>query len=261
MTEEDALENVEALMGLYGVAIELIPSTPVQKRPDFKFEWGGEDYLVEMKQREAKWQFTTEDETALADGEIVSRQEGIGYFGSFAKQMKKASGQLTAYTPGPEVFKLIWYWTHGPFADLAATRIVTTLLGDVLVLELDSGRQWQAHFFDDNLITQFGDLVDGAVVGQLDESGAVMHFVLNPFSSRYEKLRRSRLAEAFKDGVRDPLAMEQAGEVLIVDDAADRSSERALLNYLGKKYSINVPQILRMGHMAAVTREKHDPSG
>ena len=53
--------------------------------------------------------------------------------------------------------------------------------------------------------------------------------------------------------------MEQAGNVLIVDEAADRSSERALLNYLGDKYSINVPQILRMGHTAAVIREKATP--
>lgn len=254
MTEDDALKDVETLMGKYGVAVERIPSTSTKKQPDFKFEWGAESYVVEMKQRDAKWQFTPEEKAAFADGEVVSRQEGLGYFGSFAKQMKKAGEQLDAYTPGPEDFRLIWYWTEGQFAELAATRIITTLLGDVWVLELDSGRQWRAHFFDENLITKFGDMVDGAVVGEITDEGAVMHLVLNPFSSRYEQLRISNLAEAFKDGVRDSFAMEKAGTVLIVDEAADKTSERATLNYLGDKYSINVPQILRMGHMAAVAR-------
>lgn len=254
MTEDDALKDVETLMGKYGVAVERIPSTSTKKQPDFKFEWGAESYVVEMKQRDAKWQFTPEEKAAFADGEVVSRQEGLGYFGSFAKQMKKAGEQLDAYIPGPEDFRLIWYWTEGQFAELAATRIITTLLGDVWVLELDSGRQWRAHFFDENLITKFGDMVDGAVVGEITDEGAVMHLVLNPFSSRYEQLRISNLAEAFKDGVRDSFAMEKAGTVLIVDAAADKTSERATLNYLGDKYSINVPQILRIGHMAAVAR-------
>ena len=259
MTEEDALQNVEAIMALYDVAIERIPRSSTQKQPDFKFEWDCESYVAEMKQRDANWQLTPEEELALANGEIVSRQESIGYFGSFAKQMRKAGEQLSAYTPGPDVFRLIWYWTDGQFADLATTRIITTLLGDVLVLELGSERKWRAHFFDDNLITKFGDLVDGAVVAQTTPEGAEMHLVLNPFSSRYERLKCSRLAGAFRKGVRDSLAMEQAGNVLIVDEAADRSSERALLNYLGDKYSINVPQILRMGHTAAVIREKATP--
>lgn len=96
--------------------------------------------------------------------------------------------------------------------------------------------------------------MDGAVVGEIQEDGVVMNLVLNPFSSRYERLRRSSIAEAFNEGVRDSFAMEKAGTVLIVDDAADRSSERALLNYLGDKYSINVPQILPLGHMAAIHR-------
>jgi hypothetical protein len=48
--------------------------------------------------------------------------------------------------------------------------------------------------------------------------------------------------------------MEEAGDVLIVDSKADRSSERATLNYLGEKYGINVPQIIRMGSMAGIIR-------
>lgn len=254
MSEDDALENVEALMGLFGVVIERIAATPKQKQPDFKFEWEGESYVVEMKQRDASWHLNTEERADLSNGVIVSRQEGMGYFGSFAKQMKKASSQLSAHASPADDFRLIWYWADGEFADTTADRIITTLLGDVWVLENGSSRQWRAHFFDDNLITKFGDAVDGVVVGEFIDEGAKMHFVLNPFSSRYERLRRSRLAEAFKEGVRDSFAMEQAGAVLIADEAADRSSERALLNYLGDKYSIKVPQILRLGHIAAIHR-------
>lgn len=254
MSENDALENVETLMGLYGVTIERIPAAPPKMRPDFKFEWDGESYIVEMKQRDAGWNLNAEEQADLANGEIVSRQEGMGYFSTFAKQMKKAGEQLTEYAPSADAFRLIWYWADGPFADTAAERIITTLLGDVWVLEHGSSRQWHAHFFDDNLITKFGDVVDGVVVGEFIEEGATMHFVLNPFSSRYERMRRSRLAEAFKNGVCDSFAMEQAGTVLIADEAADRSSERALLNYLGDKYSINVPQIIRLGQIAAMHR-------
>lgn len=147
MSEDDALENVETLLGLYGVTIERIEATPKQKKPDFKFEWGGESYVVEMKQRDAKWELSAEEKESFASGEIVSRQEGMGYFGSFAKQMKKAGQQLDAHAAAPEVFRLIWYWADGLFADIAVEGIISTLLGDAWILEHGSSRQWRAHFF------------------------------------------------------------------------------------------------------------------
>jgi hypothetical protein len=254
MTEEDALKRITEVMGTFGIQIQRIPDSKVEKRPDFEFDWGDEHFVVEMKQREAEWYLTKSEVEQLESGEIVERSESIGFHHRFAEKVEKASKQIAAYKPTEETFRLVWYWVYGGRAGLACQRVITTLLGDVWVVELGTERQWHAHFFDDNLFVQLGDAIDGAIVAQPTDTGAVLELVFNPHSCRYPRLKTSNFAMALSQGTTDSFAMEEAGDVLIVDSKADRSSERATLNYLGEKYGINVPQIIRMGSMAGIIR-------
>jgi hypothetical protein len=254
MTEEEAINNLESVMAIYGVAVKRIPQAKKQKRPDFEFSWHDEHYVVEMKQRDAEWHLGQEENTALDAGEIVERHESMGFYHGFAERITHGSQQIAAFNPKPESFRLVWYWTYGDFADIATKRIITTLIGDAWVVELGSKRQSSALFFEDNTFSRLGEALDGAVVGEIHESGATIHFILNPFSSRYGRLVSSQIAKVFSEGVRDPNAMERNGEALIVDSLADRTSERSVLNYLGAKYGINVPQRIPLGHMAAMIR-------
>jgi len=254
MTEEDALTLVTQVMETFGISIKRIPDSKTEKRPDFEFDWGEEHYVVEMKQREAEWYLTPLEDERLEAGRIVERSESIGFHHRFAEKVEKASKQIAAYQPPAESFRLVWYWVYGGRAGLACQRVKTTLLGDVWVVEVGTDRQWHAHFFDDNLFVQLGDAIDGAIVAQPTDMGAVLELVLNPYSRRYPHLKTSNFAMALSDGTTDSFAMEKTGEVLIVDSSADRSSERATLNYLGQKYDIHVPQIIRTGSMAAIIR-------
>lgn len=138
---------------------------------------------------------------------------------------------------------------------IAAQRILTTLLGDILVYEIDSERKWRAYFYHNNQFTLLKDKIDGAFVVREDDKGVFnVKFALNPYSPRYGALQHSRLVSLFPEGILDPLALEKDGDALIVDASADRSSERATLNYLGQKYRINVPQTIHMGHVEARCR-------
>lgn len=260
MTETDAKNLVHAAMATLGVSVHEIP-IPRRKNqpetPDFEFLFEDGCYLVEMKQREAIWCLTDEEKGMLASGEVIHKNEGIGFHKTLADRIDKAATQFSAYQSDRHMFRLVWYFTYGERRKLATLRVITTLMGDVHVLELGSERQWHAYFFDDNLFQKHSEVVDGAIVAEINDYSSVsitLHLVLNPFTTRYQKLQSSSLAKLLPNSILDPLALEATGEALIVDSAADRTSERATLNYLGAKYGINVPQILRKGHTDARVR-------
>ncbi len=272
MTQEEADEAAAKqlvcdTMATLGVAVREIPIRPHEKQPetpDFEFQCDDGFYLVEMKRRQAEWYLTDEEKARLASGEIVQKQEDIRAHKTMADRIEKAASQFRSFQSERHLFRLVWYFTYGARSSLATTRVIATLVGNVPVCELGSGRQWPAYFFDDNCFQKFASVLDGALVVQVnglatpnDASSTsslslTVYFLLNPFSDRYKRLRTCSLARLLPGGI-DPLALEANGEALVVDSAADRASERATLNYLGMKYRINVPQLLRKGHVAALT--------
>ena len=259
MTEEEATDYVHSIMETFGISVFDIPRSTERKTPDFEFSFESERYVVEMKQREAEWVLTEDEGEAFDAGDVVHKSESIYYFKNLASKVRKGSVQIEAYEPNETSFRIVLYFLYGQRAALAAQRLSTTLLGDVCVHELDSKRQWHAHFFDSNLFQQLENAIDGVIILRLNyvaegEVSTNFELVLNPFSPRYLRLKESRLATVYPESVIDSFKLEKMGKVLIADYATDRSSERDTINYLGIKYGINVPQLLRMGHMTAIIK-------
>jgi hypothetical protein len=259
LTEAEVKEIITEFMHTRGVEVYEIPIANKRnqpKQPDFEFRCGGECSIVELKQREAEWFLTPEQAKAFEDGEIVHKSESMGFHKTFAERIEYGIDQIATYRQARQAFRLVWYFAHGLQSDIAAQRIKTTLLGDELVLELGSERNWRAVFFSDSIFQKNQDSIDGVFVSRLEGDEMYIELVLNPLSPSYPQFCCSEIAKAFGDGIYDPKALETAGKILIVDQTADRSSERGTLNWLGDKYGINVPQILRMGHTAAAVRPK-----
>ncbi len=234
-----------------GVLVNDIPTEKKKKRPDFEFLCDGELSIVELKQREADWFLTRSQEAALKLGQIVHKSESLGFHQTFADRIAYSSIQLNAYAPA-DTFRLVWYFAYGNRSRIASDRIKTTLLGNVPVASPDTCLRYEALFFDKSLFLQEKETLDGAFVSFLSDDQLSVQLLLNPYASSYCKLRCSKIATAFSDGIFDPLAAETSEGVLIVDELADRSSERAMLSLLEAKYGITRLQTLRMGHMSAI---------
>jgi hypothetical protein len=125
-------------------------------------------------------------------------------------------------------------------------------LGDLTIFENASARQWRAYFFDHNRFFPHRDTIDGAVISQIWPESVSAQLILNPLSARYTQFRQSEIVKRFALGLLDPNTEENAGNAVIVGADADRASEQTKLQYLGRKYGIAAPYIIRMGHFAAL---------
>ncbi len=239
-------------MSQFGIEMVPIPRGE-EKTPDFEFTCESDHYVVEIKDRVAQWALSEEEIKAFQSGEIVHKSEGLGHKQSFASRIVDGTRQIEAYNPSKDSFRLIWYFAYGGRASVAAKRIVATLVGDAWAIDMQTGKQWTAYFFRDNLFSALKDKLDGALILQETENDTfIAQFLINPHSSRYEKLRLTRFASLFPEGLIDPLAMEALDEALIVPEGIDRTSEQAITSALGFKYGINPPVIMPQGHMVAI---------
>lgn len=162
---------------------------------------------------------------------------------------------MSKFQSDKHAFRLLWYFTHGQFSELAADRVRTTLLGDITIFETNSERQWRAYFFDHSQFYCQREVLDGAIVSSMTERNRIsVRLILNPLSNRYELFRCSNLAQLFSASILDPFTEE---DTLVLGADAVRESEQEQLDYLALKYSIDNPFIIRMGHMAAMSRSRN----
>lgn len=252
MNDSESKIHVLDIAKQLGITVVEIPKSDSGKTPDFEFYCDDECTLVELKSRISEWDLTQEEVEILDNGGVIDRHESIGPQSTISGRIADAGKQLGEFQTDRHAFRLIWYFTHGQFSELAADRVRSTLLGDITIFEANSERQWRAHFFDHSQFFRHRGVLDGAVVSSMTEKNRIsVRLILNPLSPRYELFRCSNLAQMLSACVLDPFTEE---ETLVLGAEAIRDSEQDKLDYLALKHGINNPYIIRMGHMAAMAR-------
>ena len=121
---------------------------------------------------------------------------------------------------------------------------MATLYGSAKVLGPDEKYIRKCYFFRNSEFYRLKNSLDGAVAAYLSGSTVTVHLCLNPYSENCEALRISPLAEAFSNGLVDPVAEEAEGSAYIVDPAIDRGNSSAVLQHLQSKY--RRPRLMEM---------------
>ena len=257
MNDSEPRNHVLDIAKQLGISVVEIPKLDTEKSPDFEFYCGDECTLVELKSRISEWNLTKSEIRILDTGGVVDRHESIGPHSTISGRISDATNQLSEFQTERHTFRLIWYFIHGHFSELAADRVRATLLGDITVYESDSERQWRAYFFDHSQFFRHREVLDGAIVSSMTEKNRIsVQLILNPLSPRYDLFRYSNLYHILSAGVLNPLTEE---DTLVLGADANRDLEQDKLDYLALKHGINNPYIIRMGHIAAMARSIKSP--
>lgn len=215
-----------------------------QKTPDLYAERDGEIHIIEVKAKLDDARREGEMERAFDKGVLFEEVLPLGPRNRIAGIVRHGVRQIGAHAEN-DPLRLLWFMVIGSRAEVYAKQIRATLLGSTRVYDLqDLSWQRECFFFHHSEFFRWQENLDGAVVGDM-WSGKLL---LNPFSPRLERLRRSPLAVTFGTGVVDPVALENQGDACVVDGDVDRSDEAAVQAYVQQKYGRPMLQSIEMGY-------------
>lgn len=240
---EQVESAVVALLEHLGFTVDPIEESE-GKTPDLVASKDAETFLIEVKTKNDDASRTQRMEAAFEVGEIFEEVLSMGPRNRVSAIVQHGVRQLEALGVG-DPLRLLWFVSLGRGAEVYARQIRATLLGSTQVVDLQE-TSWQrdCYFFHNSAFFRWRDTLDGAVIAQ-SKSGQLL---VNPFSSRVDRLRRSPMAVTFGQGVLDPIALEAEGRACIVDGDVDRSDEAAVQHFLQRKYGRPMLQSIEMGH-------------
>jgi hypothetical protein len=207
-----------------------------------------DSYLIEFKELLGDPAELAGARETLARGEIAAIGEPWTPRNKLAGIAKKAKKQVEA-AQAPTDFGLVWFDCSGHDPESQQKRLFATLYGTTNVYDIqDSSFFKECDYFHNSVFFRWRNELDGAVV-MWAEGGALY---LNNYSPRFGALRGSALAQAFKQGVVDPLQLEREGKSLIADCEIDRKDSAAVKHYLGQKYGRPMLDHITIGRLTAI---------
>lgn len=214
------------------------------KTPDLVASKDAETFLIEVKTKQDDASREQRMEEAFEVGRVFEEVLPMGPRNRVSAIVQHGVRQLEALG-AKDPLRLMWFAALGRRAKVYACQIRATLLGSTQVFDLQE-TSWQrdCYFFHGSAFYRWRNKLDGAVIAQ-SKSGQLL---VNPFSPRADRLRRSPMAVTFGQGVLDPIALEAVGRACIVDGDVDRNDEAAVQHFLQQKYRRPMLQSIEMGH-------------
>jgi hypothetical protein len=232
-----------ALLKALGFNAEKIPAS-YKKEADYLVTYEDVRALVEVKLKEDAPSLIAEREKVLTDGGVFVTDATLGRNETHSNIIKNASKQLKSSSDKEHDFKVLLFIASGINAPAKLEQFKDTIYGRTQILDQDSNTTKPCYFF------RYSDFfrhqsIDGAIATSIDDRSISLIFLLNPFSSKYESLRKSVFLNPFGLAITDPEKEEKAGDAYILDGDACRkktpiqeaiSSYDPALIFLAKKY-------------------------
>lgn len=169
----------------------------------------------------------------LKTGEVVGRFDPTDRTNTVAGIIKKGVEQLETHDINENGFRLLWLHASGQDSELQRFQFMGSLYGITTIVDLDDNKgNLECYYFDFSDFYRHKEVLDCAIISESNK----MQLCLNSFSSRFERLQKSSLASAFKNGILDPTILEAQNEIYIADCDIDRKEEEKIMAYLRKKY-------------------------
>lgn len=233
-----------ALLKNLGFNAEIIP-TSYKKEADYLVTYENVSALVEVKLKEDAPSLIAEREKVLTNGGIFVADATLGRNETHSKIIQNASKQLKSSSDKEHDFKVLLFIASGINALTKLEQFKDTIYGRTQILDQDSKTTKPCYFF------RYSDFfrhqsIDGAIAASIHEKSISLSFLLNPFSSKYESLRKSVLLKPFGHAITDPEKEEKVGDAYILDGDIDRKktpiqelihSHDPALIFLAKKYN------------------------
>ncbi|MDQ2077931.1 hypothetical protein [Marinimicrobium sp. ABcell2] len=227
--------------------VEKIPESDA-RTPDFLVRDGTNEYLVEVKEKEANPALAEAREEAFSRGEIFEVSESLATKSVLQNVVRDGRRQIKAHVTDESTFRIIWVHCVGLAYDATLEQINAGLYGSETVVDFSSDDAFAVicYYFGFSQFFKYRDSIDAVMVtGRKGEAT----LCINNHSPRYEKLKASALVHAMPVGVKDPIHEEMEGCAFVVDGEVDRSKPDEVLSYLRKKYKTEKLNVMNMRHM------------
>lgn len=235
MTSE---EFVEKALDTFGFHVEKIEEA-TEKRPDFSVTFNDESYIVEVKEKEDTPEHI-ELAKRISKNEIADISIDLVETGTIRSIISKAKKQIDTFAEDEEVFRVVWFVCKGMHHNAQEDIIFHSLYSSVPMWDLDN-KIWEkttpmCYFFGlHSKFYRYRNELDAVIIGNMEEG----KLCLNPYSPRYEAIKKSHLFNSMSPAIIDPIEEEQRGTAIIVDNHIDRSNVGEVYKHLYEKYGVN----------------------
>lgn len=241
----------------FNLQVEKIPESD-KRTPDFLVRDGKNEYLVEVKEKEANPDLGKAREEAFSKGEIFEVSESLATKSVLQNVVRDGRKQIKEHVTDESTFRVVWVHCTGLAYDATLEQIIAGLYGSETLVDFSSDNAFAGtcYYFGFSQFFKYRDSIDAVMVtGRKGEAT----LCINNYSPRYEQLKESELVRAMPVGVRDPIHEESEGCAFLVDGDVDRGKPDEVLEYLRKKYNTEKLNVMKMRHMEvhmAVPHEK-----
>lgn len=218
------------------------------KTPDFLVLDGKNDYLVEVKEKQANPEIVQAKEVAFSSGEVFKISESLKTKSILQNVVNNGRRQIKAYVTDDSTFRIVWVHCTGLAYDATREQIISGLYGseDIVDHSLEEAIMLTCYYFGHSHFFKYCDSIDAVMVSDRKGESALC---LNNYSPRYAQLKESALVKAMPVGVRDPIKEEAEGSVFVVDGEVNRGNPEEVLDFLRTKYKTEKLNVMHMRQM------------
>jgi hypothetical protein len=241
----------------FDLQVEKIPESD-NRTPDFLARDRTNEYLVEVKEKEANPALGEAREEAFSKGEIFEVSESLATKSVLQNVVRDGRRQIKAHVTDDSTLRIVCVHCTGLAHDATLEQIIAGLYGSEIVVDFSSEEAFagNCYYFGFSQFFKYRDSIDAVMVTGRQGEATIC---INNHSPRYDKLKASVLVHSMPAGVRDPVHEEKEGCALLVDGEVDRSKPNEVVSYLQKKYKTEKLNVMTMRHMEvhmAVPHEK-----
>ena len=231
----------------FKLQVEKIPESG-KRTPDFLVFDGRNQYLIEVKGKEANPEVAQAKEEAFSQGEIFGISESLGAKSVLQNVIRDGRKQIKSHVTDDSTFRVVWVHCTGLVYDVILEQIISGLYGSETVVDFSSDEAFSGtcYYFGHSQFFKYSDSIDAVMVsGNKGETT----LCLNNYSPRYSQFKKSSLVQAMPVGVRDPVIEDAEGCAFVVDGEVNRGNPGEVLDFLRSKYKTEKLNVMKMQHM------------
>lgn len=235
------------LLERLGYEVKKIPTSDAEKKKeaDFLVTYQGVTALVEAKLKEDSAETRIRKEKILSAGHIFCAEGSAGFDNNISGIANAAKKQLRSSADKKHDFKIVLFCAVESNVGQKFESFRDTIYGATSIFDVAANAIKRCYFYRNSSFYRH-QLFDAAIIGSLRGEYFQASICLNPYSTKYEELKKSEFIKPFKDGIEDPIELEKKGEAFIPDADIDRklnpieeinSGYNHIIQHLCEKYN------------------------
>ncbi len=230
------LSVAQLLLDHWGVPCVPLP-TGGNEQSDFLVTLGRSKILIEEKTKFDDPEKVAKRTRTLASGNLHLNVKPLVRTNRMSGLVRKAVSQLDSSSKQySHDFRLVWFTGTGPNAEAYYHQFIATLYGTTRIVEMGSQFMRPCYFFRNSEFHRYAASLDGAVAVYLSNGKLSARLCLNPLSTRFGSLLRTKFTKLFGTAVENPVKAQRKRVAYVLDSPTDRANESALLQELQLKY-------------------------